>query len=182
MAKTSIIRIIPGEIVSFQGINYKIKRVLDFDHFLLESTLNKNLLTISRNEIQPAIDENSDDNNTKRNDIIDISEQDWAIARKRFDIIKPIIDGNLSGEKVSEIAKLNGIHRATIYRWIKKYFYGGESISSLLDEGRTGGKDKGRLSDEVESIIEAVIENKYLTRQRIIISKACEEVKFQSMM
>lgn len=104
--------------------------------------------------------------------ISELSESDWQTAKDRFEIIAPIINRTLSAYAV---AKQSGIGKTTLYRWLNKYAKTG-LVSSLANDANDGGRGKNRLPEEVESIIKSVIEEKYLTKQKLTIKKVSLEV------
>lgn len=95
--------------------------------------------------------------------VTDLSEEDWVIAKKRYDIIRPILTKE---KKVFEVVFETGIGKTNLYRWLDKYDKTG-CVSSLANEKKSGGRGQSRLSAEVESIIQSVIETKYLNRQKL---------------
>lgn len=100
-----------------------------------------------------------------------ISDKDWEIAQKRFSIIEPIIQADRSGRIIQnrtnwiqEIAKTNGVGKATIYRWLIDYNSTG-LVSSLIPLERNGGKGESRMSSNAEMIINDCIRELYLNSQ-----------------
>lgn len=100
---------------------------------------------------------------------------DWAEAKRRFAIIKPLVRCERRLEKdVLEIAKANGVSRTTIYDWIKLY-EGRRQVSDLAPR-RKGRKMPKRLSPEVEALIASVIDEKYLSKQKMTGEEVILEV------
>lgn len=178
MAKQNSLNIKPGVVVSYQGGNYTIERIIDLSSILIKSTLNGKLLRVSIHEVTTPL-EIDKSNPERERDLQSIPEKDWEVAQKRFSIIKPIIENSLSGGDIVQLAEDNGLNYSTVYRWLRKYIEGGENIIALLNDGTKGGKGIGRLSPEVEQIISLAIETTYLTNQRKPVESTYKEVCVQ---
>lgn len=109
-------------------------------------------------------------------DIFSIPEKAWAKAEYRFSVLKDILAdrGNLA--VVDKVCKDKKIGRSTIYRWLNLYDKTG-SVRSLVDLPRPGGKNKSRLGEARNAIIEEAITSHYLTRQKKQASEVVEEVR-----
>jgi len=167
-----------GKEYLYQGQKVQIKRLLDLKYILIEHKSNGVLEKVLILYLKPIqlIDENS--NSVLIDDILGIEDKDWKKAQDKFEIIKPILQnrGNLS--LIKEIALLNNISLATIYRWIKSYEET-ESIVSLVENQNKGGKGKSRVGSDIDIIIQKAIEDYFLTPQRKTVSKVVIEVKKQ---
>lgn len=109
-------------------------------------------------------------------DLERIPDHDWQIANQRLEIILPLLgktDRNRA--EVEERAASFNLHVNTVYKWISAYQETG-LLTSLMPKTRS---DKGaqRLDLLVEDVIKAVIEEFFLTPQRMPISKVCAEVR-----
>ena len=170
-----ILRFTPGEIVSFNGDQYSIQSVIDFDSILATHLVDK---TTRRLLIKDLItpDEAASSAEKGSVDLATVSDEDWQEAQFRFDIIRPLLKtGTRTANDVEERAKAAGVHRATVYRWLNLYEQFGV-VSALLPTERSGGRGKSRLSAEVEVVIEATIKDFYLNKQKPSAQKTCEEV------
>jgi putative transposase len=93
-----------------------------------------------------------------------IPKEDWEAAQKRYEIIKPLVGEQKPG-LVKEVAAAAGRHLATIYRWLKRYDQEPEQTALIpAKPGTVPGSTL--LAPEVEAIIRAAIEERYLTRNR----------------
>ena len=105
-----------------------------------------------------------------------LDEASLAEAKRRFAIIKPLLDQTSRlTEAVEAAAKAIGVHPATLFRWIKLYRDGGQ-LSHLAPLRRNRAMPT-KLDDRVEAIIRSVIDDYYLTRQQYSGTKAIEEVE-----
>jgi putative transposase len=112
------------------------------------------------------------DNKPNLKGVSELSESDWQTAKSRFEVISPIIRGEQS---VYTVARQSGVGKSTLYRWLEKYERTG-LVTSLVNDENNGGRGKNRLPEEIDSIIQSVIEARYLTKQKITVKKVCQEI------
>lgn len=109
--------------------------------------------------------------------VSDLTEEEWKVALHRYDVIKPFING-LEKVSATKVAKQAGIGRATLFRWVQKYKQSG-SISALVKEENPRNRDKFKLPEKVETIVKELIENRYLNKQKLSVTKISTEVAMQ---
>jgi putative transposase len=108
-----------------------------------------------------------------------IGEAAWTQARQRLAAIAPILGTESSSpQAVRARAAELGLHQATLYRWIKAYTAGG-TLQSLIPSPPGPNKGSKRLRDDVEAILEATIEEFYLSKQKPSIKATCDEVRLR---
>lgn len=101
-----------------------------------------------------------------------IPDKHWEIAKQRLEIIKPLIKPDRKKKEVLEVARKHNKNPATLYRWVKAYEESGGLLSSLLPNYKSrGGKNKKRISKEVEELMEFFIQNVYLSKDRKVSKK-----------
>ncbi len=93
------------------------------------------------------------------------SENEWNKAKERYEIIKDLVFVKKTKKDVEEIANKYGYSYVTLYEWIKNYEQTSE-ISSLISNTSKRGKKGSRLEPKVETIINEVLEDLYLNKQR----------------
>lgn len=179
MAK-KIIKFKISDLVYYNGEKHQIHKILDFQYLLLKHPKN-GYERVSINDISTENPTNKKGKNDSHKDRIDkelenITEEQWVEAKKRMKIFKPIIDLQLPVTEIEKIAKKNKISVSTIYRWIKRFNDTG-TLTSLIPIENTGGKGKNRLNEEVDTIINTIIHNSYLTSQNLIVTKVYEKIK-----
>jgi len=170
----------PGQPVAVEGRLYQITRVIGFDAVLAKDQETGETRKLAIGELALPIEAAQDDeeDDAKRGDLSTISEEDWEIARKRLEIIKPLADkAGRTAADVGERAKLAEVDRSTVYRWLDAYESSG-LLSSLLPPNRKGPGDK-KLDEDIEKIIEDVIKEKFLKKRKISPMKVFKEVKDQ---
>ena len=101
-----------------------------------------------------------------------------AEATRRYEIIHDLLLKRRTRASVVETANKNNLNPATIYRWINLYNKN-PSLSSLVPEERSGGRGVSRLNNKMEELMNKVIRDKYLNKQRSTIAKVFIELKLE---
>jgi putative transposase len=159
----------PGTEVLFKGQRGHITHQLDFESVLVTnaSTGKPEPVRIADLRIAPL-----DNPASAKIDPQTVPDENWRKAQERFEIIRPLLEspGRRRVDVEARAAEF-GLHANTLYKWIGLYDTVGR-ITAFLPRGRS---DKGsiKLSPEVEAIIEATIQDEYLTKQRKHVSKVC---------
>ena len=109
--------------------------------------------------------------------LVDLNDEEYQEALEKYHIIEPLLQlTNRTAKDVQSIANKHQKGIATIYRWLEKYeTYG--TVSSLSSSYKnSGAKGKGRLSPSVEAIIESVVNELYLNKQKYPFSTIYQTV------
>jgi len=163
-----------GEIISYQSRLYRIHKVIDLDNVIAKDEETGESLKIEIDSLKPVVE--NDSIPVERIDLAGVKEEDWEIAERRMEFIRPFIESEKRTAELAELcAKEANVHRATIYRWVDTYERSG-LLSSLLPLDRSY-KRGGRLDKSVEIIIKDVIENYYLKMRKPSPSKTYLEIK-----
>ncbi len=104
------------------------------------------------------------------------TDEEWSEAKKKYDAIKDLVFRKKSRDEVEEVAAKYKVTAMTIYRWIKTYEES-EKTSSLISSKHKRGKKGSRIEPLTNKVIEDVIEELYLTRQRIGFPKIFNTIK-----
>lgn len=103
-------------------------------------------------------------------------DDEWSEAKKKYDAIKELVFRKKSRDEVEEVAAKYRVTAMTVYRWIKTYEES-EKISSLISSKHKRGKKGSRIDPLTNKVIEDVIEELYLTKQRIGFPKIFNTIK-----
>jgi len=169
-----MLRLIPGSHVKWHEELYIIIDLIDLQKAVLKHIQNKGLLVAPLSELQ----QDQKDNYDIRGDLPLISDEDWQQAWERYQLIFPLLEKGTASrtiEEVKKVAEQAGKNHVTIYRWLKNYESSGR-VSSLLRKTRSD-VDSKRLLPETETIIDEIIKEFHLTKQRYSIAESCLEVK-----
>ena len=109
--------------------------------------------------------------------LTEVSSQDWQEARRRLEVIQSLatVAGRTrcSVEEAAELLRLSVTHA---YRLLKRY-ESDPRLTSLLPARRGRKQGHSRLAGMVEQLIQAAIEEVYLTRQKPRVSVLVEDVR-----
>jgi putative transposase len=167
-----------GQLIRHGASEYVITKIVDMSQVLARNldTGKKEVLPIWG--LAPALDvEEKDAKKEPVRDLEDVSEEDWEYAKSCLEIIKPLLVRQPRGSNpIDKIVQSSGFSRPTIYRWLRFYRNTG-LLSSLLPTKRSGGRGRGRLSADIEAIIQDRVTNFYLTDQQPSIIATVREVR-----
>lgn len=160
-----------GTQVRYKGKSHHIKYVIDLNEVLLSDDETNNIVHAKIGEIEPF-----NIQPINRQELIQIPDKEWEEANYRLEIIKPLLaKHDRTRQEVADRAESFNLHVNTLYEWIKRYESTGLA-TELIPRTRS---DKGitKLAPEIESIIKAVVESEYLTKQKKSQQKICNEVR-----
>jgi putative transposase len=104
-----------------------------------------------------------------------IEQKDWTTAELWFSRIHPLLSGRRTDEMVRAVAQEAGVHRTTVYRKLARYEQTSR-VSELTPTKPTGGKGQSRLTPEAEAIVDSLLKEFYLNRQKRSIKKTADEI------
>lgn len=109
-------------------------------------------------------------------ELMEVAEEDWIVARKRFEMIRELLEmDERTSQDVETAAKARGVHFTTLYRWISAYQDAGH-LSALIPQRRGPRRGTTALPQAVNDIVEQVIEEVYLTERKPMVADAIDEV------
>jgi putative transposase len=177
--KTNSLILEPKKFVSYLGRKYQITHIVDFEIVLAKNCETGKTESLAIKDLQPFNQSGEQKSgSTQETELSLIPEKNWAEARRRYEIIFPLITGDYRRTKleVKIYAQKYGVHTATLYRWIKMYEET-EEVSSLLPN--KGGSPRGRskLLPEVEEIVDIAIKTIYLKKHRKSVKSTLKEIE-----
>lgn len=165
--------LLPGSSVKFKGRQYVILDIAGLDAVIAKDSISGKSERLPVAGLEPDLEPGS---SKVRQDLLCISDADWIEARRRFEIIRPLLEADQrTAEQVRTVAKENSCNAATIYRWIKTYQETG-LVSSLL---RLSRKDAGktRIDPKVEAVIKEFIDKYFLAPEQSSPADVWDHVK-----
>lgn len=152
----------------------------DVEHIILKA-VNFHTLSIApvnnqKEIINVKIQDLSSTKQEKKQPLDSYTQEQWDEAKKKYEAIKDLVFRKKSRSDVEEVAKKHNVTAMTIYRWIKDY-EASEKISSLISNKQKRGKRGSRIDTLANKIVEDVIEELYLTKQRIGFPKIYDTIK-----
>ena len=170
-----------GAIVYKDNTQYKIVRVANTNEVFIENEVTKEHIKVNVFELS-----SSPVQTKKKNYLEDSSSAEWSEANKRYEIIKDLISRTRTKSEVEQVAKNNSVSTVTIYSWIKLYEQT-QDRSSLVPKTSQRGKKGSRLDKDVEIIVQQILDELYLNRQKFSfrriytkIKAECKKLKLQA--
>lgn len=112
---------------------------------------------------------------------IDLSlapEDAWREAERRAALIRPLAGmGRCPSDRVAAAASDLGLSTRQVHRLIRRCRTADGALTALLPTPPDGGRGKARLAVESEAVMTRVIEETYLTRQRVRAETLVREVR-----
>lgn len=160
----------PGSKVFYNNQEHIVIRAIDFHTLSVAPTNNKNeIINVEIKDLS-----SKPKNETVQLDVY--TDAEWDEAKTKYEAIKDLVFRTKSREEVEEAAQKYNVTAMTIYRWIKTYEQS-EKISSLISNKHKRGKRGSRINPISDKIIEDVIEELYLTKQRTGFPKIYDTIK-----
>jgi putative transposase len=169
-----VIRVKKGAVVWSEGKEYTIVALLDLKTALARSHEDGKSYQLAISSLRATKDES---NKPELISLVDISEKQWALAQRRFEIIKPLLATPKfyrTQNQVKARADEFRVGQSTVYRWLDLYEATG--LLSALVRPKRSDLGRSKVSPDVESIINDVIQHEYLSEQRIKVINVQEEV------
>lgn len=166
----------PGQLVRVGQKRFRITHLLSVDSVLAVDLETHDSQRLRLESITPVTADEEAKASAPDRDLTQFSKEEWAKAQRRFMAIKPLLDNPLRSRVAAEaLASKEGVHVATLYKWLKQYQAAGH-VSALVSDKR-GRKTGARfLRDEQEKVIESAIEDVYLNKQRRTKQDVVDEV------
>lgn len=159
-----LLEIRKGELVLCGGQEFVITNIIALDQVLAKNLKSGELETLSIAHLSPAADKQDEETQARQVDLEGVSTEDWNEAKRRLEIIKPLLLPRKHGDAlVNKIAEKNDVSVPTLYNWRRLYLSSG-LLSSLLPVHPQGGAGRSRLKDKAaEKIMNDVIQDYHLT-------------------
>ena len=165
--------------VLYKNKLYLVKSPINLTQLLLVDVesgdvLAANICDLKTNSLTPSI------SSSEQSKFLTISNLEWDEAKRREAILEPLSKLSMCPVAMANEAahKLN-LSVRQIYTLINRYRNSDFQLLSLLPYQPTGGKNKGRIATELEEIIQKVIKECYLTKQKLKVSVIVEEIRRQ---
>jgi putative transposase len=160
-----------NSIVNYNSEQCKVLKIINLHQLEIQNINNNERFVVSTGDLES----DSVICDKKKQYIDSYSSEEWAEALKRESIIKDLVFVKRTKKDVEEAAKESGYSYVSLYSWIKLYEQTGEP-SSLVPNISKRGKKGSRLDFEVEKVIEEILENTYLTKQRYNFNRVYNEI------
>jgi putative transposase len=168
----------PGALVAVGDQHYRLHQILDLETVLAHDSQSGDVTRLRISELTPVCLQ-ADTQSQSASEAVDlarIADEAWQIAHARFEAIRPLLaTGRCTRAHATACARLAGVTTATVYRWLQRYQRRG-CVTALLPSAPPGGRGRSRLSTDVEAVVQATIEDVYLSTQKPSVQQVCVEV------
>lgn len=160
-----------GEKVYYNEVECIITKIVDINTVTIEEVYSNIPHTVSVHELQAKT--------SIKTDVLEtLTDAEWEKAKKRYEIIVPILSNRGNLDLIKEVATNSKVSIPTIYRWLKLFDDSG-LVSSLAGKKKTGGAGKSRLTNVQEEIINNKLNSVYLNQSRKSITKLIREIQLE---
>lgn len=174
-ASQSFLTVSPGTQVMFGGRKFRITHIISIDSVLAVDVLTQEKQRLRIESLSPCMDGESPLPIIR--DITQFNNEEWEEAQQRFDAIKPLLDDPIRTRAAADALALKaGVHTTTLYKWLRDYQAAGH-VSALVPVKRGRKSGTRLLNEEQESVIDSVIEDLYLSKQRHTPQDVIEEIQ-----
>lgn len=99
--------------------------------------------------------------------VLTLSDEAWKQAHLRNEVIAPLSKQRIIGKQAAdEAARQLSVSRRYIYKLVRHFRRGNGFVTDMAFGSPNGGKGKGRLSEDIETVIQNILQKRYLTRQK----------------
>ena len=163
------VRLAPGEVVLVHGQPGIIVAELPLNEVLVRDKATGHTSKV-KVERQAPIPAGQPCPPPPRADLHGLSEARWTVAKRRYQAIEGLCTRDDGAATVPEQARNAGVHFTTLYRWFRRFREGEGRISALAPTGSQGGRGQSRLDPRVQGLIQEVLQESYLNKQRLTVS------------
>lgn len=175
MSLSNFFKVEPGAQVFVGPRKYRVTHMLSIDSVLAED-METGASARLRIETLSTIVSAEDASDAGGFPIHQYSKEEWSVAQKRFEALRPMIDHPIrSRTEVEKLAKAAGVHVATYYKWLAAYHDAGH-VAALVPRKRGAAKGQKHLAADQELVISSVVEDMYLKKQRHSPKEVVDEV------
>ena len=174
----SSLKIAENEFVEYKKEIFKISSIIDFHEVVGINIETKRPKRLEIKYLKPIAPENVEMNPTIYKDINEYSNEEFKEIQEKYNAIQPLLANDISRDKIEEHAKKIGVHFTTLYRWLKKYKSTG-TLTGLLPKPSGRKKGETRLDFMVEDVMQQVINNYYLTKQRPSVQSVITKINIE---
>lgn len=177
-------RLLPGNLVEIENLQTAANQTIPFA-LLAQALFAGDLWFVEHRSVQPQRPKECSPT------LSDYPERLQTLAKYRLEIIRPLLamekrTRQAIAERVAEVKSAQpeelqnhggAVSIASVYRWLRDYSQSGQDVRALIgDAQRQGAKGEGRLTETAEELIQAVIEELYLVREKMTAQDVYLEV------
>ena len=174
----SSLKITENEFVEYKNEIFKISSIIDFHELVGINIETKRPKRLEIKYLKPIAPENIEMNPKIYKDINEYSNEEFREIQEKYNAIQPLLSNDISREEIETHAKKIGVHFTTLYRWLRKYKSTG-TLTGLLPKPSGRKKGETRLDFMTEDVMQQVINNYYLTKQRPSVQSVINKINIE---
>ena len=174
----SSLKIAENEFVEYKKEIFKISSIIDFHEVVGINIETKRPKRLEIKYLKPIVPKNIDMNPAVYKDINEYSNEEFKEIQEKYCAIQPLLSNDISRDEIEEHSKKIGVHFTTLYKWLKKYKSTG-TLTGLLPKPSGRKKGETRLDFMVEDVMQQVISNYYLTKQRPSVQSVINKINIE---
>jgi putative transposase len=174
----SSLKIAENEFVEYKKEIFKISSIIDFHEVVGINIETKRPKRLEIKYLKPIVPKNVEMNPAIYKDIDEYSNEEFKEIQHKYSAIQPLLSNDISREEIEVHAQKIGVHFTTLYRWLKKYKSTG-TLTGLLPKPSGRKKGETRLDFMVEDVMQQVINNYYLTKQRPSVQSVITKINIE---
>ncbi len=167
-----------GSVIHQNGRDYLVTRLIDVDKVLARERGSDQLVVLELGGGE--VPDNPTIKSWRKHefDLESVSASDWEEAERRYKAIEPLLHrrADRSAQDWEVAAKMAGVGKSTIYRWVKDYQNSG-LLTELLPRKTQGAPGMSRLKAEVKAVVDDFLQNKFMTMQKPTPAAAVREIR-----
>ena len=171
----SSLKIAENEFVECKKEIFKISSIIDFHEVVGINIETKRPTRLEIKYLKPIVPENIKMNPAIYKDIDEYSNEEFKEIQQKYSAIQPLLSRDITREKIEQHAENIGVHFTTLYRWLRKYKSTG-TLTGLLPKPSGRRKGETRLDFMAEDVMQNVINNYYLTKQRPSVQSVINKI------
>ena len=165
-----------GELVHHDDATWQIDKVIDLKSVLATAVDGGASKVLLVKDLQPLPPPSGEEQRQPAKPLDGISDADWAVAEERHEAIKPLLKlPQRSRRDVEKRAAEIGRNADTLYEWIRRYS-AYDDVTALIPHVRGWRKGKHRIPLHADAIIQHVIDDYYLSKERPTVLKTINRV------
>lgn len=174
----SSLKIAENEFVEYKKEIFKISSIIDFHEVVGINIETKRPKRLEIKYLKPIVPENIEMNPVIYKDINEYSNEEFKEIQQKYNAIQPLLSNDIPRNEIEQYAEKIGVHFTTLYRWLRNYKSTG-TLTGLLPKPSGRKKGETRLDFMTEDVMQEVINNYYLTKQRPSVQSVITKINIE---
>ena len=169
-----LVRLEEGVHVGHEGETWVISEIVNLSRVTIRRLKmgREEVKTVDIRDLENEDKDLTEESSSVRHTIYEnVSVHQWSEAEKKHSAVEMLLQRRKLKKSVAEIAKEFDCSIASLYNW-KAQWLKSERVADFIGSQKFGGRGKGRLSPQMEALIESVISTKLENGKPVSVSQA----------